>query len=640
MPSRKKKNPAKSRTPPEQPPTGKQTRSNSTVPNDPPPTPPRIRKPTVHFDTIPLDQTGKKQGKKKGKRDNPPKPVRLTWGPTLVPQYVTIAQALDAAEELEEIKRKAAEDAIAKFKAQLDAQRRGDLTAKEVDAAAALVKAAATAKAEAKAATVRARETDKAAIQNSPTKPASSQPETVEDSDDSSMDPRLRKEFQEQENYEEWQQQQYTYSVKATLKADTLTGLRVKWSNRIGTENWVKDNFNINFLLLELHKAMDQHGLIGDLYNIIVFAKSTHSRATKHRIDLEALTEDVWNTRVKSVLREEWKRKPGYHMDVFVECTGKEPPKEQLKRPFNSIASPSNLPHRRTRTIALEEQSAARRDRNEIAGDYTEQLVEKWICTSDRCNNQNNYCYIAFDGKHYRINTSQREVWASAIASARDGATLDHPPREMLKLLIEKQGAVGEALRAPAAKERRDEKKDRMDKIFDIIAQQAEFNFLQTTSQAIAPHPHPLLPVQSPQPYWQSQYPPPPLPPPPTAVPAAQNTTQIERSSSPIAPNEDEIILYNYWDWKARQLKSADAVARLSDARAIVEREIWSIEDLKKMSDPESKLYQTAVLKGLPDGLTRQFRKDLSKFKPVYRTVYSLARMRQDGQEGGFIRDT
>ena len=161
---------------------------------------------------------------------------------------------------------------------------------------------------------------------------------------------------------------------------------------------------------MELYKAMDQHGLIGDLYNIIVFAKSTHSRATKYCLDLEALTEDVWNTQVESVLREEWKRKLGYYINVFIECTGKESPKEQLKRPFNSIASPSNSPHRRTRTIALKEQSAARRDRNKIISDYTKQLVEKWIYTSDHYNNQNNYCYIAFNGKHYHINTLQREV--------------------------------------------------------------------------------------------------------------------------------------------------------------------------------------------------------------------------------------
>lgn len=58
-------------------------------------------------------------------------------------------------------------------------------------------------------------------------------------------------------------------------------------------ENWVMDNFDINCLLMELHKAMDQHNLIGDLYKVIVFVKSAYSRATKHRLDLQALSEEV-----------------------------------------------------------------------------------------------------------------------------------------------------------------------------------------------------------------------------------------------------------------------------------------------------------------------------------------------------------
>lgn len=135
-----------------------------------------------------------------------------------------------------------------------------------------------------------------------------------------------------------------------------------------------------------------------------------------------------------------------------------------MKRPYSSISSPANSPHRRPRTVELEEQQVARRDRNEIAGDFTEQLVEKWICISGRYNNQKNYCKISYDGKHYRNNTTQREVWASAIASGRDGATLDHPPRDMLRHLIEKQGPVGENLRAQGPKERRDDRMDRMDK--------------------------------------------------------------------------------------------------------------------------------------------------------------------------------
>ena len=87
------------------------------------------------------------------------------------------------------------------------------------------------------------------------------------------------------------------------------------------------------------------------------------------------------------VLSKEWKRKLGYYIDISIEYTSKEPPKDKLKRLYSSMSSPSNSPQRRTRTVALEEQQAARRDRNEIASNYTKQLVEKWICISDRCNN-------------------------------------------------------------------------------------------------------------------------------------------------------------------------------------------------------------------------------------------------------------
>lgn len=138
------------------------------------------------------------------------------------------------------------------------------------------------------------RENTRAAIEYSADKIVPS-PTRVEESSGYSeeSDLEVQKSIDEQDNYAEWQRKQYTYSVKATLKADTHTGQRVRWSNRIGTENWVMDNFDINCLLMELHQAMDQHNLIGDLYEVIVFVKSAYSRATKHRLDLEALSEEV-----------------------------------------------------------------------------------------------------------------------------------------------------------------------------------------------------------------------------------------------------------------------------------------------------------------------------------------------------------
>ena len=66
---------------------------------------------------------------------------------------------------------------------------------------------------------------------------------------------------------------------------------------------------------------------------------------------------------------------------------------------------------------------------------------------------------------------------------------------------------------------------------------------------------------------------------------------------------------------------------------------MWTVEDLRKMADPESSLYQTAIAKGLPDGFRRQFRKDIWILRPIYRTTGLLSQLRHDGEEGGFVRE-
>ena len=98
--------------------------------------------------------------------------------------------------------------------------------------------------------------------------------------------------------------------------------------------------------------------------------------------------------------------------------------------------------------VALEEQQVSLGDCNEMAGDSTDNLVEMWICISDECNTQNNNCYIACNGKHYRVNATQPEVWTSAVTGRRDDATLDPRPRDMSRILLERQGLVGENLGA------------------------------------------------------------------------------------------------------------------------------------------------------------------------------------------------
>jgi hypothetical protein len=77
-----------------------------------------------------------------------------------------------------------------------------------------------------------------------------------------------------------------------------------------------------------------------------------------------------------------------------------------------------------------------------------------------------------------------------------------------------------------------------------------------------------------------------------------------------------------------------------------VEEEMWSISQLKLMSDTSSAIYNIAVSKGLPSGLAAGFNEDFRKFKRVYRDQYEPARqminMRRnhkgEAEVGGFFR--
>ena len=43
---------------------------------------------------------------------------------------------------------------------------------------------------------------------------------------------------------------------------------------------------------------------------------------------------------------------------------------------------------------------------------------------------------------------------------------------------------------------------------------------------------------------------------------------------------------------------------------------MWSLDDLKDMNQHDSGVYKLAMQAGLPDGLARDFKKDLKIFKP------------------------
>jgi len=96
----------------------------------------------------------------------------------------------------------------------------------------------------------------------------------------------------------------------------------------------------------------------------------------------------------------------------------------------------------------------------------------------------------------------------------------------------------------------------------------------------------------------------------------------LPRTSSPIA-EEEELVLEDYWVWKGRNLARK---AQLATARETVEEEMWTISQLKLMSDTSSKIFCLVISKGIPSRLAAGFREDFRRFKRIYQDQYALAR--------------
>ena len=71
----------------------------------------------------------------------------------------------------------------------------------------------------------------------------------------------------------------------------------------------------------------------------------------------------------------------------------------------------------------------------------------------------------------------------------------------------------------------------------------------------------------------------------------------------------------------------------------IVEDQCWGIDELKSMADRSSSAYESAMENGIPDGIARSFKEELSVFKKVYheeRAAAALTDIRYG--PGGFMR--
>ena len=75
----------------------------------------------------------------------------------------------------------------------------------------------------------------------------------------------------------------------------------------------------------------------------------------------------------------------------------------------------------------------------------------------------------------------------------------------------------------------------------------------------------------------------------------------------------------DFLNWKGEALQSQRAKDRWNGVKKIVQNEMWSLEDLRDMSETSSHIYKRAIQLGIPDGWARAFRTDLRTFKPQWR---------------------
>ena len=136
--------------------------------------------------------------------------------------------------------------------------------------------------------------------------------------------------------------------------------------------------------------------------------------------------------------------------------------------------------------------------------------------------------------------------------------------------------------------------------------------------------------------FWQTQSAPMPIPtpnpgpisvPPPITSVSSQSSAKHQRGSSPNGSQTDEeAILDDFWNWKFRSTNRPEKKQLYANARALIEKELWTISDLKEMSDSSSEIYQHAMRQGIPHGLARTLHNELHDLKNIWRTQYRPGR--------------
>lgn len=419
------------------------------------------------------------------------------------------------------------------------------------------------------------------------------------------------------QKYEWLKDQADRLPFEVIVKGRLFVNKSVKWTAE--NEREYTHTVSLEKLDLAFSSKLDELG-IETVEKRTAFVKALHSSATKEIVSLEDFGAEQ-SERLTAACKEEWSKwlRP---LDVIVEVwVVTEAAGAKKRSREDDLLLPTPATQRRTRTTQQEAELPARVVAQQDSGNYGVLLHNRWQCTNAFCPNHHNFCWVNRAGIHYKILTLNTEKWSSAITAGE--ASVDKPPGDLVGYWYTEQGSVNDP---KAVKQRKGGNNDDIKELMELQYQAAKIDFMAKQASKGVEHPQPQQ-SSAPQITFVQQAPPqysapPPLSPTPV-VERVQSPVLVAGPlrSSPIDGDEDDEDLRDaFLDWLIQKTKREASKNKLADVKVIVQDCFWTLEQLKLMSDPSTPLFQTGVAMGIPDGIVRSFRSELTRFKAVYRS--------------------
>ena len=96
--------------------------------------------------------------------------------------------------------------------------------------------------------------------------------------------------------------------------------------------------------------------------------------------------------------------------------------------------TPIPKPSRRIRINHLLDQAEARATAGEDVGKFHKRLIDRWLCSDERCINsthEKGWCFVNWGEDHYNINEKQHVQWTKTIMQDDFHVSIEQSPRTL-----------------------------------------------------------------------------------------------------------------------------------------------------------------------------------------------------------------